>query len=242
MLDRYFRVVTDQRSVSFMFEKSHSSKIKNDKIMRWRLELSNYTYDISYRPGTENGPADTLSRAYSANLNTIVNLDYLHTALCHPGITRFNHFVRSKNLPFSVEDIRKVIQKCNVCAKIKPKFHNNSGILIKATQPFERISVDFKGPLPSVSSHKYILTVIDEYSRFPFAFPCKDMSAETVINSFVQLFSLFGMPSYVHSDRGSSFISQAVRSFLNDRGISVSRSTPYNPTGNGQVERYNGII
>ena len=47
LLGRYFRVVADQRSVSFMFNSSHATKVKNDKIMRWRLELSSYSYDIS---------------------------------------------------------------------------------------------------------------------------------------------------------------------------------------------------
>ena len=114
--------------------------------------------------------------------------------------------------------------------------------LIKATQPFERLAIDFKGPLPSNTKNKYLLTIVDEYSRFPFAVPCCDISTETVIDCLVQLFSLFGMPPYINSDRGSSFISQELKMFLNSRGISSSRSTPYNPTGNSQVERYNGII
>ena len=46
LMGRYFRIVTDQRSVSFMFSAKHSSKIKNEKIMRWRMELANYYFDI----------------------------------------------------------------------------------------------------------------------------------------------------------------------------------------------------
>lgn len=37
-------------------------------------------------------------------------------------------------------------------------------------------------------------------------------------------------------------MSQEVREYLNSRGVAMSRSTPYNPAGNGQVERYNGVI
>ena len=208
--------------------------------MGWQLELSSYSYNISYRPGTENVPADTMSRANAVRVST-KDLEYIHSALCHPGITRLNHFVRSKNLLYSIDDIRKVTQKCNVCAKFKPKFYEITGTLIKSTQPFERLTIDFKGPLPSVTTDKCILTVVDEYSRFPFAFPCKDTSGDTVINCLMQ-FSVFGMPAFIHSDRGSSFLSGAVKDFLNNRGIAMSRSTPYNAVGNAQVKRYNDII
>ena len=114
--------------------------------------------------------------------------------------------------------------------------------MIKATQPFERINIDFKGPLPTTTGNKYILTIVDEFSRFPFAFPVRDMVTPTVIKCLVQLFSLFGLPGYVHSDRGPSLISEELKSFLHSRGIATSRTSSYNPQGNGQVERYNGII
>ena len=78
----------------------------------------------------------------------------------------------------------------------------------------ERLSVDFKGPLPG--KNKYVLFIVDEFSRFPFAFPCKDMSSATVISCLSTLFNIFGFPLYVHSDRGSSFISRELKQYLND--------------------------
>ena len=62
LLGRRFTLITDQRSVSFMFDNSKHGKIKNDKIARWRVDLSDYNYDIVYRPGKENRCADALSR------------------------------------------------------------------------------------------------------------------------------------------------------------------------------------
>lgn len=241
LIGRPFKIITDQRSVSFMFEQKHKSKIKNEKIMRWRLELSCYNFDIIYRPGSENAPADALSRI-SAAIHSRPDLVALHKDLCHPGITRMAHWIRAKNLPFSVEEIRQVINACPVCAELKPRFYSNQGHLIKATAPFERLSIDFKGPLPSTSRNRYILTIIDEYSRFPFAFPCTDVSSGTVIKHLKNLFFLFGHPAYIHSDRGAAFMSAEIKSFLTSRGVATSRTTPYNPQGNGQCERYNGII
>ena len=37
-------------------------------------------------------------------------------------------------------------------------------------------------------------------------------------------------------------MSEELKGFLHSRGITTSRTTAFNPQGNGQVERYNGII
>ena len=224
---KHFKLVTDQKSVSFMFDNAQKGKIKNDKIQRWRIEISNYSYDVVYGPGSENAAADALSRATcsATTSGSMDNLKEIHDSLCHPGITRMCHFVKSRNLPYSVQEVKQIFANCRVCQELKPSFYRppNSS-LIKETQPFERISVDFKGPLPSTSHNKYLLTMIDEYSRFPFAFPCSDMTASTIIKCVCQLFSLFGMPSYIHSDRGSSFMSYKLKNFLHSKGVATSRT------------------
>ena len=240
LMGRHFILITDQQSVAFMFGQKHSSKIKNEKIERWRLELSSYKYDIIYRPGRENIVADALSRVCAyMNTNKLYNL---HNQLCHPGVTRMLHWVRSKNLPYSINEIKSMTTSCPICAEIKPRFFRTQGHLIKAIAPFERLNIDFKGPLPSNTQNKYILTIIDEYSRFPFAYPCKDLTAATVIKCLEDLFFTFGFPLYIHSDRGATFMSDELKKFLITLGIASSRTTPYNPQGNGQVERLNGTL
>ena len=151
--------------------------------------------------------------------------------------------MKAKNLPFSTQDVRDVCLNCRICAELKPNFYQRkNNKLIKATRPIERFSIDFKGPLPSLSRNKYFLAVIDEYSRFPFVIPCSNMSTETVITCLETIFSLCGMPEFIHSDRGSSFMSAELTNYLRSRGIASSHSTSYHPTGNSQVERYNGIV
>ena len=53
---------------------------------------------------------------------------------------------------------------------------------------------------------------------------------------------MFGMSGRIHSDRGPSFMSKEVKAFLQGKGVATSRTTPYNPKGNGQVERLNGTL
>ncbi|XP_054276624.1 uncharacterized protein LOC128995632 [Macrosteles quadrilineatus] len=241
LIGRPFLLITDQRSVSFMFDNKRFGKIKNEKIQRWRLELSCFKYDIVYRPGKENGVADTMSRLCGTICGR-PNLNDIHTSLCHPGVTRFYHWIRSKNLPFSLEEVRRTTAQCRICAELKPRFCKYEGTLIKATAPFERLNLDFKGPIPSATQNKYILTVVDEYSRYPFAFPCRDMTSSTVIEKLKEMFTIFGMPSFIHSDRGTSLMSDELKSFLQTHGVASSHSSAYNPRGNGQVERFNGTI
>jgi len=135
---------------------------------------------------------------------------------------------------------------CSTCCRIKPRYATplSTPPLIRALRPFDRLSIDFKGPLPpsAGSVNRYIFIVVDEYSRFPFAFPCKDLSSETVRRCLSEIFSTFGLPSYVHSDRGTAFMSSDVRTFLLELGIACSRTTPFHPQGNGQCKKYVGIV
>lgn len=141
---------------------------------------------------------------------TTQSLYKLHESLCHPGITRFYHLVRSKNLSYSLEEIKKMTNTCSVCREWKPLLHYpEKANLIKATQPLEKINIDFKDLMPTTNKNRYFLNVIDESSRFPFVFRCPDVSTTTVNKCLTTLFSFFAMPAYVHSDRGAAFRSRA---------------------------------
>ena len=241
LTDRRFSLITDQKSVSYMFNTKHSGKIKKDKIMRWRIELSTYDFAIIYRCGEENIPGDTLSRLNCETMN-LKKQQNLHNSLCRPGVTRLAHFVKQRNLPFSLDQVRQVMPSCTVCAEIKPQFFKPETVhLIKATCPFERLSLDFKRPLPSNNQNRFLITIIDEYSRFPFAFSCRG-SAKSIISGLDQVFSMFGMPAYIYSDRESAFMSAEFKRYLLDKGIASSRTTSYNPAENGQVERLNQTL
>ena len=239
----HFTLTTDQRSVAFMMDNRRRTKIKNNKIQEWRMELSEFSYTIRYRPGKENVIPDALSRGFCCSVFPDSTVTDLHKGLCHPGVSRLLHFVRARNLPFSTEEVKKTFGSCQVCAELKPQYYRPAeGTLIKATQLMERISIDFKGSLPTSSRNPYLRTVIDEFSRFPFAFPCPNMNTETVIKCLEQVFSLCGMAHYVHSDRGTAFMSKDLKAYLSQKGVATSRTTPYNPRGNGQVERLNGTL
>ena len=155
-----FTLITDQQTLAFMFDKSCREKIKNAKIRAWRAELRMYTYHVQYRPGSENAAADALSRVCGA-IGCPGDLSQLHQSLGHPGITRFLHFIRSKNLPFSMEEVRQTCVQCTTCSALKPRFHQPPrNKLIRATQAWERISIDFKGLLQLVAASDLVVNEV----------------------------------------------------------------------------------
>ena len=105
-----------------MFNPKTSSEIKNEKIARWRMELSSFSFDVSYHPGKDNAAVDTLSRV--CGLTTISpDLQSIYRELCHPGITRMTHVVRSRNLPYTVEDLKRINNSCQIWAENKPRLY-----------------------------------------------------------------------------------------------------------------------
>ena len=227
---QHFTLITDQRSVAFMFSHVKYTKIKNVKIQEWRLELSTLAYTIKYRPGKKNVVPDTLSRAFTCSLINSSTLVDLHNGLCHPGITGL---CREKPSLFYGGCKKRVSSSYRICAR----FHiPPEGTLIKATRPMEKLSIGFKGPVPSVTSNTYLL-VVDKYSRFPFVFPCPNMYTTTIIKALDRLFSLTGMPCDIHTDRGMSFMSKELRDYHVQKGVETSNTTSYHPAGNAQVER-----
>lgn len=56
-----FKIRTDHRPLTWLM----SLKDPNSKLMRWRIKLDEYTYEIEYKKGTLNSNADALSRIRS---------------------------------------------------------------------------------------------------------------------------------------------------------------------------------
>ena len=101
--------------------------------------------------------------------------------------------------------------------------------------------LDFKDLLKSNNRNIFFLNVIDESSRYFFVSFFKYVSTQIVIKYLCQLFSIFGMLVYVHSDR-STFMSAELHWFLLNKGIATSRMSAYNSAFNVKVEKHNSTV
>ena len=93
-----------------MFDNYRRSKIKNIKVQNWRLEVSNYRFDVVYRPGPLDYIVNALTRDTKikekyeqiGSISLEENLlNQLHRDLGWPGITRLFHQVKIRNFPYT---------------------------------------------------------------------------------------------------------------------------------------------
>ena len=103
---------------------------------------------------------------------------------------------------------------------------------------FDHVQIDLVGPLPESQGHKYLLTVVDRFTRWPEALPIKDVEMRTIARAFIQNWvSRFGVPSLMTSNRGPQFVSDLWAAMSTLLGTSLHPTTAYHPQANGLVER-----
>ena len=105
--------------------------------------------------------------------------------------------------------------------------------------PWLRVSLDITGPHPRSSrSNQYILTLVDHFSKWAEAIPLRNHTAPTVARALmVHVFSRFGAPQQILTDRGSEFESDLFRNLMEWMEIEKLRTTVFKASTNGVVER-----
>ena len=145
------------------------------------------------------------------------------------------------------EDIRETIRRCRECNTARRKLENyKKGKFqpIISERPFEMVCMDIVGPLPITSSeNRYILTIIDRFTRFVMAIPLPNIDAITVARAFVnQWIYMFGAPEKVLSDNGTQFKSEVLGVVNAIMGIKQLLTSIYHPEANGLIERFHNFL
>ena len=110
--------------------------------------------------------------------------------------------------------------------------------------PLDRLATDILGPFPvTESGNKYVLVVMDQFTKFVEAYPIPDQTAEVVANKIVlEFISRYGTPLEMHSDQGRNYESRLFQEVCRLLEIHKTRTTPFHPASNGMVERFNSTL
>jgi len=88
---------------------------------------------------------------------------------------------------------------------------------------------------------EYLLTVIDCFSRFAWAVPLLNKSAQQIIDAFKKIFNESGRrPQKLWVDKGSEFVNKDVKNFFDKYNIKIYHTQ--NETKGAVIERFNRTL
>ena len=171
---------------------------------------------------------------------TRVAFDAIH-GLGHAGTRPTLRAMASKFVWHGMKrDVRAWCRACHPCQISKVGRHIRAP-LQQRTPPdgrFTSVHIDIVGPLPPSEGFRYLLTIVDRFSRWPEAVPLADVTAHACASAFIRTWvARFGVPSDITSDRGPQFTSQLWTALTAALGTVAHKTTAYHPQANGMVER-----
>jgi transposase InsO family protein len=165
------------------------------------------------------------------------------------------HFGQQKTLikirerffwPNMALDIVAFVRSCPKCQIRKPNSAKKHGLLktFPSLYPFHTVCMDILGPFPVTKRmNKYVLVIIDRFTRWIELVAISDMSTLTVADAFYDnIICRHSVPERLLTDRGTNFCSEVFK-HLNERlGIKKIFTTSYHPQTDGSAERPNRFI
>lgn len=211
--------------------------IKNNSLYRLSKNKHELTSEFSWKLVV---PAELRQKAISEN--------HSEPSAGHMGIFKtYRRLALRYFWPGMYQDVVKFIGTCDKCLSYKAQNHQTLGEMGRPKQcsrPFQMISIDLMGPLPTTRKrNNYILVVTCCFSKYCLVFPIKKATAEVIVQILEEsVFLVHGVPQTVMMDNGTQFTGRVMESFFKFYNVpNVYYSPKYTPQVN-LVERYNRSI
>ena len=158
------------------------------------------------------------------------------------GSRHLSQVLRRKYHGLTERNISKIFKQSDYYHMSYPKFTNVSKpIPVTAEKLNERWQLDLidmrhDSVVHNGKVYKYILSVIDVFSRFLIIRPLQSKSSKSVAKKMEKIFSEHGFPGTVQTDLGGEF-KGATHRLLRKNDINIVKSRPYHPQSQGKCER-----
>ncbi|MCH2405926.1 MAG: DDE-type integrase/transposase/recombinase [Nitrosopumilus sp.] len=173
----------------------------------------------------------------------VLRLDILKIAhKSHQGIVKTKAMLREKVYwPNINKDVEVLIGSCYACQVVTQAPSKCEPLRMSEIpkSAWHTLAIDIQGPYPTGD---FLLVIIDYRSRYPVVCQLKNITTKSITKALRKVFMTFGYPYRITTDNGSNFKSSAFCSYLQAHGIKHRIVTPYWPSANGEVERFNRVL
>ena len=121
---------------------------------------------------------------------------------------------------YEVAELKKTVKWSDELAEelhkpVKKKFKKRKVVVHRVDQTWASDLVDMQPWSKYNGNYKYLLTVIDVFSKYGWIVPIKDKKRETVVSAFKEIMKGGRKPENVWVDKGKEFYNKHVRELLN---------------------------
>jgi transposase InsO family protein len=149
------------------------------------------------------------------------------------------------NQDYLREYIRAFIKQYPLCQKmsmIAPVIVTRP-FTVSSSAPMANINLDYLYmSVEDETKDKYVLVVIDTFTRFVELYPCSSIDSKTVVFALLQHVGRYGVPASIQSDRGPEFVNEIIDEFVKIIGTEHVRTMQYSKEENAVVESCNREI
>ncbi|EYC17492.1 hypothetical protein Y032_0030g2085 [Ancylostoma ceylanicum] len=143
------------------------------------------------------------------------------------------------------KDIARWIKECGECFLTNPRKVATPPLRpVVTNKPFEIVAVDLLEMGLSANGMKYVLVVVDHFSKWLGAYALPDKTASSIATTLFQRWICENgrWPRQIHSDQGTEFVNSVMDELAKVAGITLSTTKGYNSRENGVCERAIGTI
>ena len=143
------------------------------------------------------------------------------------------------------QDVRIYLASCTVCLeRMSPCPRRAPMGHVAVSHRWERVTMDLLDiSVTSAKGNRYVLVMLDCFTRWTEACPLPDKTALSVADAFFQhVVCHFVIPMVIHSDQGREFENKVMQELCLLCGSHKTRTTPYHPESDGLVERFNRTL
>ena len=240
--------LVDSGSDDLIMEQQADVSLKPLFVLAEKLERGYSFMDGILVHTTSDGLGDSLVRILVPTGRRLGILEMAHTHMLagHFGGKKTFARVSARFLwPKMWVEVKSYVRTCAGCQKASRKDRAKAPLqpLQCESEPFSKVAFDLVGPLPrSTSGFKYILTMMDLYTKFPAAIPLKRVDNTTVIEAMLEVFASYGLPKVLLTDQGSVFTSKLTKAMCEQFGIDKIQTSPYHPQSDGALERWHACL
>ena len=166
------------------------------------------------------------------------------TAHRHPGISKMLQEICQKYYyPGIAKHVKKWVEGCETCAKDK-RVPNTviTPELLNLPEwdlgPEDAMQIDLLPNLPTSSGYQTVMTAIDVFSRYLFAYRLTEATAANVAKVIIDIMTKHSyLPTTLITDKGSAFTSKILEEITEILGITLKCATTKHPQTIGKLER-----